>query len=281
MHEPMMPTSDAGKRYVALAEEHAKDFATRAAEHDRQGSFPFENFRAMQQSGVMAAMVPEQFGGLGVESVHDMVVGVSRLGRGDGSTALAANMHIVAGRLISDAWKAANAAQDLRAASACEGLLQQISAGEVIVTLLGTESGTDQLHPQVTATPTQGATADASCLGSHRSPTSSGPSWPRDSRPERPHSRWDAGDARLRQPISSSTTASCPRSSCNLRVPYEWSPPWFNTILGNLGLVGAFFGMARRGEPSRTGTSSTLGRGDGDQPDRGPDHAGPLRLQGG
>ena len=269
MHEPMMPTSDAGKRYVALAEEHAKDFATRAAEHDRQGSFPFENFRAMQQSGVMAAMVPEQFGGLGVESVHDMVVGVSRLGHGDGSTALAANMHIVAGRLISDAWKAANAAQDLRAASACEGLLQQISAGEVIVTLLGTESGTDQLHPQVTATPTQGGyRINGRKLFGTLSPianlfwtvvaieTEAGgkeialPLIPRETQGLTILDNWDALGMRASgsNDIVFDDCFLSEEQFGNLRVPYgEWSPPWFNTIiLGNLGLVGAFFGIAEQ-----------------------------------
>ena len=48
----------------------------------------------MRQSGVLAACVPHEFGGLGVESLHDYVLGINRLGRGDGATAIAANMHI-------------------------------------------------------------------------------------------------------------------------------------------------------------------------------------------
>jgi hypothetical protein len=38
--------------------------------------------------------VPQELGGLGLESPHDLMVGVSRLGRGRASTAIAFNMHI-------------------------------------------------------------------------------------------------------------------------------------------------------------------------------------------
>ena len=65
MDGELKPITEQGKRFVALAEEHAADFATRADQHDREGSFPFENFEAMKQSGFMPAPVPEEFGGLG------------------------------------------------------------------------------------------------------------------------------------------------------------------------------------------------------------------------
>ena len=48
----------------------------------------------MKKSGFMAGPVPEEFGGLGLFSIHDMGIGLSRLARGDGSTAIAANMHL-------------------------------------------------------------------------------------------------------------------------------------------------------------------------------------------
>ena len=79
---------------VELAEKHAADFTARAAEHDREGTFPFENIAAMKKSGLAAAAVLKEFGGMGVTSNHDCVVAVSRLGRGDGATALAFSMHL-------------------------------------------------------------------------------------------------------------------------------------------------------------------------------------------
>ena len=54
----LKPVTKAGERFVALAEEHAEDFATRADQHDRENSFPMENIEAMQKSGFMAATVP-------------------------------------------------------------------------------------------------------------------------------------------------------------------------------------------------------------------------------
>jgi alkylation response protein AidB-like acyl-CoA dehydrogenase len=75
MNFELQPITEPGVRLVALAEAHAQDFATRAEQHDRDGSFPFENITAMTKSGVMAACVPQELGGLGVESVHDSCSG--------------------------------------------------------------------------------------------------------------------------------------------------------------------------------------------------------------
>src|SRR5262245_18142779 len=93
-------TTPEGQRFVSLAETHARMFAARADAHDRAGTFPFENFDELRASGFMAAGVPKEYGGLGVESLHDLMVGMSRLGRGDASTAIAANMHIAGGVVI-------------------------------------------------------------------------------------------------------------------------------------------------------------------------------------
>jgi alkylation response protein AidB-like acyl-CoA dehydrogenase len=100
----LQPQTAAGQRFVTLAEHHAADFATRAPAHDRDGSFPFENIAALQQSGVLAACVPEEFGGLGVTSVHDTIIGLSRLGYGDGSTAIAATMHLTRPWWLTRLW---------------------------------------------------------------------------------------------------------------------------------------------------------------------------------
>ena len=80
----LLPNTASGSHFVSLAEQHAADFATRADQHDREGSFPFENIEAMQRSGVMAACVPVELGGMGVESLHDAILGINRIGVGTG-----------------------------------------------------------------------------------------------------------------------------------------------------------------------------------------------------
>jgi alkylation response protein AidB-like acyl-CoA dehydrogenase len=152
----LQPLTQPGQRFAALAERHMADFATRAAEHDRDGSFPFENIAAMQQSGAMAACVAEELGGLGVRSVHDYMLGMSRLGRGDGSTAIAANMHIFRPWRMTRLWEAAKAAGDVAYAAGLERRLRRIGAGQLLMCACVSEAGTDILHPQLDATKTEG-----------------------------------------------------------------------------------------------------------------------------
>src|SRR5437763_11527710 len=132
---------------VELAEEHAADFATRAAEHDRENRFVAENFDLMKTSGFLAAAAPEQFGGLGVESVHDITVAISRLARGCGSTAIAANMHIGAVWVVTRTWKRAVAAGD-DAANGLGQFLPVLGKSLAIVSGAGTESGNSFVFPQ-------------------------------------------------------------------------------------------------------------------------------------
>ena len=49
--------SDAGARLVAIAEELAGELAGHAAEHDRDGSYPFEAIDALKAAGYFAAPV--------------------------------------------------------------------------------------------------------------------------------------------------------------------------------------------------------------------------------
>ena len=148
----LLPSTASGSRFVSLAEQHAVDFATRADQHDREGSFPFENIEAMQRSGVMAACVPEELGGMGVESLHDTILGINRLGRGDGSTAIATAMHVLSTWALTRAWRAAIAAGNAPLAEQTASSLRQTAAGQLVQCSPQSEPGTDMLHPLVEAT---------------------------------------------------------------------------------------------------------------------------------
>ena len=69
--------------------------AGRASKHDREASFPFESLAAIKRSGYLAAPIPAELGGLGVTSLHDVLVASSRLARGDAALTLGVNMHLV------------------------------------------------------------------------------------------------------------------------------------------------------------------------------------------
>jgi alkylation response protein AidB-like acyl-CoA dehydrogenase len=144
----LQPITDVGRRFVALAEMHAKEAAERADRHDRDGSFPVEVFDSMKTSGFLTATIPEEFGGLGLSSVHDLTVGLARLGYGDGSTAIAADMHLDFGLQGQRSLRQAREEGDSAQANAVADHLQALGAGAVAM-YNGSEPGTDLRHPLV------------------------------------------------------------------------------------------------------------------------------------
>ncbi|MGH2609684.1 MAG: acyl-CoA dehydrogenase family protein, partial [Tepidiformaceae bacterium] len=78
--------------FVARAAAHADDFATRAAEHDREASYPFENMQKLHESGYMRMCLPAQFNGEDA-TLLDLCLSQERLAQGCAATALGANMH--------------------------------------------------------------------------------------------------------------------------------------------------------------------------------------------
>src|SRR5262249_43519062 len=101
-----------GEQLVALAEDLAVELGSRAAEHDREASFPFEGFAAVRERGCFAAPIPEELGGLGVTSVRDLLVASTRLARGDPSLTLGVNMHFVYLTNLVRAWRRLLVARD-------------------------------------------------------------------------------------------------------------------------------------------------------------------------
>lgn len=83
------------QRWVSLAAELAARFAERAPAHDREGTFPYENFDDLRRSGYTRLTVPREFGGEGA-TLKETLLAQERLARGDGSTALAIGWHLSA-----------------------------------------------------------------------------------------------------------------------------------------------------------------------------------------
>jgi alkylation response protein AidB-like acyl-CoA dehydrogenase len=81
------------QKIAARSDRLATVFAGRAAQHDREGSFPFENFKELREAGYLKLTVPEQFGGEEA-SLYEMLLAQERLAKGDGSTALAVGWHV-------------------------------------------------------------------------------------------------------------------------------------------------------------------------------------------
>lgn len=79
-----------------LAKAHAlgRDrFAPRAAQWDREASFPFANYDDLREAGFLKLCVPAEHGGLGADFPTYMMV-AAEIGRFCGATALTWNMHI-------------------------------------------------------------------------------------------------------------------------------------------------------------------------------------------
>ncbi|MCC6629461.1 MAG: acyl-CoA/acyl-ACP dehydrogenase [Chloroflexi bacterium] len=126
----LFPKTDRQAEFMALADRLAERCAARAGAHDRDNTFPFDNFADLHASGYLALTVPEAYGGRGADPL-EIALAQERLARGDGSTALAATMHLLLiGRLAEGrVWPEATFARVCRAVVA-EGALINSAASE-------------------------------------------------------------------------------------------------------------------------------------------------------
>jgi alkylation response protein AidB-like acyl-CoA dehydrogenase len=141
----------AGRDLVATAERLAEDFAGRAATHDRDGSYPFDSIAALRRVGYFAAPVPHAHGGLGVSSIHDVIVASGRLARGDASVAIGVNMHLVVVLNLARRWRMARAAGNTRRERAFAASLRAIAHGDVVMAAAMSEIGQDLTRPATSA----------------------------------------------------------------------------------------------------------------------------------
>jgi len=147
--------TNAGVHLVATAEQLSQELAARAAEHDRDRSYPFEAIDALKTAGYFAAPIPIEIGGLGVSSAHDLVVASSRLARCDASVAIGVNMHLVAVHNMERRRQVAVAIGAERRARAFASSLQQIAHDGVVLAAAISERGQDLTRPSTVATRTE------------------------------------------------------------------------------------------------------------------------------
>lgn len=78
---------------AASAAELAREFAATAAQHDRDGSFPFANVARLHEAGFLALAIPPRYGGGGA-TLSALCDAVRTIAQGDASTALVLVMHL-------------------------------------------------------------------------------------------------------------------------------------------------------------------------------------------
>lgn len=102
---PQFPENGRQKHFIDMAESLATIAANNALEHDRNGTFPHDTFKAIIDSGYHTLTIPEEQGGMGA-SASEAMMAQERLARGDGSVALAICMHLghIYGVATSDEW---------------------------------------------------------------------------------------------------------------------------------------------------------------------------------
>jgi alkylation response protein AidB-like acyl-CoA dehydrogenase len=111
-------------------------FAPRAAAHDRDASFPFDDYADLRAAGLLGLCVPEKHGGLGA-SYETYCLVAEQIAQGNASTALTFNMHCLTMLMmgeIADAMEMAPTARErhdaLRTAKFREVIEQGVYYGQ-------------------------------------------------------------------------------------------------------------------------------------------------------
>ncbi|HEX5139889.1 MAG TPA: acyl-CoA dehydrogenase family protein [Dehalococcoidia bacterium] len=142
----------AGANLVRIAEALAPQFAERALEHDRDGSYPFEAIASLKEAGYFLAPFDGSLGGLGVVSVHDLAVASSRLAQGDPSVAIGVNMHLSVAGNLARRWRMAKASGNERRLQIMTSTIRSIVEDATVIATATSEPGQDLGRPSTTAT---------------------------------------------------------------------------------------------------------------------------------
>jgi alkylation response protein AidB-like acyl-CoA dehydrogenase len=132
--------------WLALANDLASDFATRAADHDANDTFVAENYAKLREAKLFSAPVPADLGGGGATFAQNCAI-IRTVARGCGSTALAYSMH-------SHLLQGLNWRHRHGAVPPAEPLLRRIAKEELILVSTG---GSDWLDGSGTLTKENGS----------------------------------------------------------------------------------------------------------------------------
>ncbi|GAB2750986.1 acyl-CoA dehydrogenase family protein [Amycolatopsis magusensis] len=119
--------------FVDRAAVLADRFAERAQLHDRENTFPHENYEDLREAGFLQLSVPAELGGEGAE-LADILPVLERLAMGDGATALAFTMHLSPLGQWGSVWRRTGNPR-------LEALLRQASEGTLVWASITSEVG--------------------------------------------------------------------------------------------------------------------------------------------
>jgi len=141
----------AGARLVAAAEALAEQLAANAERHDADGRYPIEQVGLLRQADYFVAPIPEQFGGKGIDSAHDLLAS-SRLARGEPSITLGLNMHLLVVLNMTRRWRVANSRGQAGRAHAYACSLERIVRDQTIFATAVSEPSQHLTWPATQAT---------------------------------------------------------------------------------------------------------------------------------
>ncbi|MDR0358513.1 MAG: acyl-CoA/acyl-ACP dehydrogenase, partial [bacterium] len=152
----LQPTTRAGGRLASIADLVAPNLACRAAEDDRNGTYPFESIEELKRAGYLTAPIPEIYGGLGVDSIHDILVAGIRVCRADAAVMLGVNMHLLIVANMVRRWCVARSRGDELRVSAVGRSLEGIVRDGSLIAAAISEPGQDLTRPSTRAARTEG-----------------------------------------------------------------------------------------------------------------------------
>lgn len=117
-----------GGAALEVAEAHLTEVAAHAVENDRSGAFPVSVFDSFGKSGLLAATVPAEYGGLGMTSLHDTAAVLRCVATADASTALA--LHVQFSRGLTSSWETRHGDGPTRARASA--LLRRMAADALV-----------------------------------------------------------------------------------------------------------------------------------------------------